>query len=145
MKPNLTKLVPSLIAGAVVALVCIVKLVHQSNPKFDHAEQLEWITYDWRVKQSFRFPQPVATNLGAVFIDDDSVVEINRKHGFIFPWPRQLYARMVNELKAQGARAVGLDIFFSERHPERAVNIEGRGLVFSDDYFAEEMRKAGNV
>ncbi len=46
-----------------------------------------------------------------VAIDDRSVAEL-RSQGRVFNWPRQLYARAIDNLKAAGARFIALDILF---------------------------------
>lgn len=45
-----------------------------------------------------------------VAIDEPSLAEINTQ----WPWPRSLHARLVESLRAAGARVIGLDIIFSE-------------------------------
>lgn len=45
-----------------------------------------------------------------VAIDEPSLAEINTQ----WPWPRSLHGRLVRALRAAGARAIGLDIIFSE-------------------------------
>jgi class 3 adenylate cyclase/CHASE2 domain-containing sensor protein len=110
------KLAPVLIATSVIVVVCLARVLH-----FDLFDRLERITYDWRVRTALRFPQPVATNLGAIFISDDSIKALNDgslgyRYGFY--WPRHIYGRLIRESSAQGARAVALDILFGELHPK---------------------------
>nr|WP_250811509.1 adenylate/guanylate cyclase domain-containing protein [Neorhizobium tomejilense] len=45
-----------------------------------------------------------------VAIDEPSLAEINMQ----WPWPRSLHARLTTQLRAAGAKVVGLDIIFSE-------------------------------
>jgi adenylate cyclase len=45
-----------------------------------------------------------------VAIDEPSLAEI----GLQWPWPRDLHARLVEALRAEGAKAIGLDIIFVE-------------------------------
>ncbi|WP_105404278.1 adenylate/guanylate cyclase domain-containing protein [Neorhizobium sp. T7_12] len=45
-----------------------------------------------------------------VAIDEPSLAEINIQ----WPWPRSLHARLITQLRAAGARVIGLDIIFSE-------------------------------
>jgi adenylate cyclase len=42
-------------------------------------------------------------------VDEQSVAELGR-----WPWPRTLIARLIDRLKADGAKAIGFDIIFSE-------------------------------
>jgi adenylate cyclase len=45
-----------------------------------------------------------------VAIDEPSLAELNRQ----WPWPRDIHARLVESLRAAGARAIGLDIIFAD-------------------------------
>ncbi len=117
-------------------------------PGFDLFQRLEWITYDWRVRQAFRWPEPVATNLGAVFIDDDSLKLINDAFKFKWPWPQQLYGRLVKRLNSQGAQAIGFDILsreLDEPNPHRDVPLANGGSMSSDDFYARQLRDSSNV
>ncbi|PYM10251.1 MAG: hypothetical protein DME18_16685, partial [Verrucomicrobia bacterium] len=110
-------------------------------------QRLEWMTYDWRIRRAVSSASKVATNLAVVFIDDDSLKAINDNFQFSWPWPRQLHGRLIGELSAQGAKAIGFDILFRELHlpsPETAVTV-GEQTFNSDDFFAWQLRKAGNV
>ena len=108
---------PILITAGVIALVCLVSLVH-----FDLFDRLERITYDWRARCAAQFPSPTATNLGFVFISDDSIAALNNGSlGFRYGlyWPRHIYGRVLRELSTQGAKAVGLDVMFPDQRPDQ--------------------------
>jgi class 3 adenylate cyclase/CHASE2 domain-containing sensor protein len=112
------KLAPALIAGCVILIVCLLRLLH-----LEVFERVEQMTYDFRVRAASRFPVPVATNLGCVFISDDSIVALNDNSlGFRYGlyWPRHVYGRAYRELVAQGAKAVAFDILFREPRPDHA-------------------------
>ncbi len=97
------KKAPALITLCVIALVCLVRVSH-----LDFFERLERITYDARVRPAARFPSPVATNLGFVFVDEESIRAVrNGSVGFHFGlhWPRQVYGRLVQELSIQGPKS----------------------------------------
>lgn len=116
LKP--AKLAPLLIAVCVIALVCLVRVLH-----LEFFDRFERITYDLRVRYAQRFPSPVATNLGAVFISDDSIKALNDGTlGFHYGlyWPRHIYGRLLRELSAEGARAVAFDILFAEPRQDQA-------------------------
>ena len=139
--------IPILIAAAVIALVCLAQALPRVLPRFDVFQRLEWMTYDWRARQVAPATSVTATNLGAVFIDDDSLKAINDNYQFTWPWPRQLYGRLAGELSAEGAKAIGFDILFRELQPgylDTAVTIDGR-FVDSDDFFASQLRRTSNV
>jgi class 3 adenylate cyclase/CHASE2 domain-containing sensor protein len=142
-KPS--KHAPVLVAVLVIALVCGLRLLH-----LDFFERLEWMTYDLRAKTALDFPAPAATNLAFVAIEDSSIdAVLNGEVGLHFGllWPRQVYARVIDELSAEGARAVGFDVLFGELRPDQQAPVEmaNGSLVNSDDYFAYELRQAGNV
>jgi class 3 adenylate cyclase len=108
------------------------------------------MTYDMRARQALKLSPTVATNLGFVFISDASMdfVLTNSPIGYRYglKWPRSVYGRLLEELAAQGARAVSLDIIFGELRPDHPpVHMADDRLVESDDFFALQMRRANNV
>jgi adenylate cyclase len=135
---------PVILALAVLVLVCGVRLW---NPDF--ADRLERMTYDLRVRAAQKFPAAAATNLAFVSMEDSSIAAI--RHGLLgrpygLYWPRHVYGRVVEELSAQGAKAIAFDVLFGELRPDHApVQMADGSLVESDDFFALQMRRAGNV
>ena len=145
MKLKPVRRIPALIAGGVIVVVCILDWL-----RLDFIERVERITYDQRARQALCFSPVVATNLGFVFIDEQSVafVRTNRVLGYRFGlyWPRQVYGRLANELAAQGARAVAFDVIFGELRPDHApVQMADGSLPESDAFFAGQLQRASNV
>ena len=144
MKFKRPKLVPAALAIAVLAFVCGLRAL---NPGF--LEELEDRTYDVRVRAAQKHPAPAATNLAFVSMEDSSIAAI--RHGLLgrpygLYWPRHVYGRVVEELSAQGAKAIAFDVLFGELRPDHApVTLTDGGLIESDDFFALQMRRAGNV
>jgi adenylate cyclase len=138
------KRAPVILALAVLAAVCGVRLL---NPDF--LEQVECKTYDLRTRTALHFPAPAATNLAFVAMEDSSIAAI--RHGLLgrpygLYWPRHIYGRVVEELSAQGAKAIAFDVLFGELRPDHApVEMADGGTMESDDFFALQMRNAGNV
>lgn len=136
--------VPVLIASGVILIVCLLRLID-----FDFFERLERITYDMRARQALKFTPAVATNLGFVFIDETSIAKVrDGEFGYRFGlyWPRQVYARLVRELATQGAGAVAFDVIFGELRPDHsAVTLADDWFIESDEFFALELNRAGNV
>jgi class 3 adenylate cyclase len=136
--------IPVLIAGGVILLVGLIQWRH-----WDFLEGLERMTYDMRARRALQYAPTVATNLGFVFIDDASIafVRTNRSLGYRYGlyWPRQVYGRLVEELAAQGARAVAFDIIFGELRPDPLVRMADGSFLESDEFFALQMRHASNV
>jgi adenylate cyclase len=68
-----------------------------------------------------------------VAIDEPSLAEINLQ----WPWPRSLHARLISQLRAAGAKAVGLDIIFSEpsipAEDEALAQVLGPDVVLAGD------------
>ena len=139
------KRAPVLLAFVVLALVVSVRVW---NPSF--TERLENITYDFRVRAAQNISSSAATNFAFVAMEDSSIREIRYgllgKPGYGLYWPRHVYGRLVEELSAQGAQAIAFDVLFGELRPDHAaVQMADGGLIESDDFFALQMRQAGNV
>jgi class 3 adenylate cyclase/CHASE2 domain-containing sensor protein len=139
------KRAPVILAVVVLALVCGVRLLH-----LDFFERLELITYDIRVRTALHFSVPAATNLAFVAMEDSSIAAIKNgllgKPGFGLYWPRQVYGRLVEELSAQGVQTVAFDVLFGELRPDHAsVEMVDGSFIESDDFFAQQMRRASNV
>jgi len=138
------KRVPALIAFGLIAVICLIRVV---NPGF--VERMEWMTYDMRCREALKFPSKVATNLGFVAIDDKSIASVRngllgKPYGLY--WPRQVYGRLAQELAAEGAASVAFDIILAELRPDHyPIQMADGRLVDSDDYFALQIKHAGNV
>lgn len=150
MNARSIRLVPLFIATAVLGLVCLLHAVSDRVPALNFTRRLEWLTYDWRVRLAAHFPQTNASNLACVFIDDDSIWRLGEgrmlgeSYGLF--WPRHIYGRLVRELSAQGAKIVGMDVFFEELRPDHAdVELAENQRAGSDEFFSQQLRKAGNV
>jgi len=138
------KRAPVILAVAVIAFVCGLRLLH-----LDFFERLTRMTYDLRARTALHFSAPAATNLALVAISDPSIVAVqNGSLGFHFGlvWPRQVYGRLVEELSAEGAKAVAFDVQFEELRPDHPPVLMADGsTIESDRYFALQMRRATNV
>lgn len=141
-----------LVAAGVIFAVATVRflpiLVGVSGGSADTLQRLELLAYDWRVRQAFTEENPVATNLAAVFIDDDDLRHINQSLGYHWPLPRQLFGRVFRELKAQGADCVACDVFFLDRHKdftETRTRLPDGTELSSDDFLGRQLKEAGNV
>jgi class 3 adenylate cyclase/CHASE2 domain-containing sensor protein len=145
VKFKLLKRAPVILAVFVLALVCGIRLL-----RLDFFERLERMTYDIRARTTLHFPVPVATNLAFVSMEESSIAAVKKSDdlGFHFGlyWPRQIYGRLVEELSAEGARSVAFDILFDDlRHDHPAVHMADGDLMESDEFFAAQMRLAGNT
>ena len=144
MKLKSFKRAPVLAALAILALVCGLRLAG-----LDFFERLERMTDDLRARTALHFPAPAGTNLAFVSIEESSIAAVeNGSVGFHFGlyWPREVYGRLIAELSEQGAKDVAFDVLFNGLRPDHPpVQMADGGLVENDDYFARQMRLAGNV
>ncbi|HEY4953014.1 MAG TPA: adenylate/guanylate cyclase domain-containing protein, partial [Verrucomicrobiae bacterium] len=149
MKFKRFKRTPFILAVVVLALVCGLRL-----SQLDFFERLERMTYDLRARTALHFPATTATNLAFVYVDESSIAAVNSGkvdgvnvgYQSSFPWPRQVYGRLIEELSAQGARTVAFDFLFSELRPDDLdVPMADGSLKHSDDFFALQMLHAGNI
>src|ERR1700678_4508483 len=74
-------------------------------------QRLESLTLDMRFR--LRQTPPRTAPVVIVDIDNASIAEIGR-----WPWSRTVFARLVEQLAAAGAKVVAFDLLFSE--PERS-------------------------
>ena len=144
MKFKPFKRAPVILTVSVLVFVCGVRLL-----RLDFFERLERMTYDLRARAALHFPAPSATNLAFISIEESSITAVRSgKLGYHFGlyWPRQVYGRLVEELSAQGAKTVAFDVLFGElRHDHPPVQMADGSLMESDDFFALQMHRAGNV
>jgi len=115
----------------------------------DFLTRIENATYDLRVRASAAAHPPVATNLAFVWFDDETIRAVKRgDFGYRFGlyWPRQVYGRVIQELARRGAGLVAFDVVFGELRDDHAVvGLVDNTALESDEYFAHQMRRAGNV
>jgi len=86
------------------------------------------LLYDLGQRLHSRPPPP---DLVIVGIDENSLSKLGR-----WPWSRRLHATLIDRLKADGARVIGLDLIIAE--PDTADQP-------ADAELAESIRRAGNV
>lgn len=138
---------PFSIVAAAIGLVCLLIFLEEQFGKSGILRRLECLTFDWRVRQAAQRPQIAATNLGFVFISDDSIEALNNgtlEFRVGLYWPRHVYGRLVRELREQGASTVGFDILFPDPRLDHGTN-NVPGAVSSDAFFAKELNRAGNI
>lgn len=107
-------------------------------PLWKTFEALELRLYDGRfAARGLREPKS-QTRIAIVAVDDSSLSTIGQ-----WPWPRKLHARMVNKLKASGARVIALDFDFSDR--QNPVTKNGFPQLSADDQALVAAAEGGNV
>lgn len=95
---------------------------------------IEAETYDLRVNLNAK-PSSATTSIVFVRLDQESLDHIAEITGLTWPWPRQLYAAVINNCKRRGALAIGFDVIFTEFSP---MGVE------DDGYLRDAIRTAGN-
>ena len=75
--------------------------------------------------------RPKPTDIVIVSIDEESLARLGR-----WPWSRHLHADLIDRLKQDGARVIGLDLVFAEPDTTDAT---------SDQALASAIQRAGNV
>lgn len=93
----------------------------------------EFKTYDMRMAAAQKF-RPKPKNVVMFYVDDTALRHMETQ-GINWPWPRELYASVLNFCRLGGARAVVFDLFFSED------SVYGVG---DDEAFAEGVAKGPN-
>ncbi|MCH2172654.1 adenylate/guanylate cyclase domain-containing protein [Myxococcota bacterium] len=79
-------------------------------------ERAEYALLDWRFR--LRGEEPIRSPVLVVAIDRESIDEIGR-----WPWSRDVVAQLIDRLSEGGARAIGLDLLFSESETPPSVEI----------------------
>lgn len=145
-----SKCIPPAIIALSVAIACALELLPLRFQTFQGLQRIESMTYDWRVRMGSQVPRPVSDKLAFVYIGDDTIdifaegrLGTNMQFGLY--WPRHVYGRVVRELGAQGARAIGIDVLFAERRPDHPPVRTPRGTFSSDGFFQKQLLDAGNV
>jgi class 3 adenylate cyclase/CHASE2 domain-containing sensor protein len=117
-----------------VALVLILDLLPLASSHFDVLQRVESMTFDWRVRLSAKCAAPVAPNLAAVFIDDETLADLSNRRFYglyiSWPFPRQLHGRVIRELSAQQAGVIGFDVLFDQRriHDPQAITTRDQAV-----------------
>ena len=73
------------------------------------------------------------TNVAIVYLDEASHRDLNQP--MTAPWDRSLHAKLIEQLTAQGAKAIVFDILFTDPSPNPA----------ADDELASAIKKSGRV
>ncbi len=96
---------------------------------------LEWTSWNVRLHAAAS-PRKAGRDIALLAIDQDSLDVYEKQQALPWPWPRELYAAVVEYLRAGGAKAVVFDLIFSET---------SRFGVDDDAAFGRAAAAAGNV
>lgn len=73
----------------------------------------EWKTWDLRMRL-FSDPSRASENIVLFFVDQNSLDVYEQEMGVSWPWPREMYAYVLEYCMRAGAKAVFIDFVFSE-------------------------------
>ncbi len=76
-------------------------------------DRLEYVTWAWRVNY-FAAPGPATDRIKLILLDQNSLDWGARENGLSWPWPREVYAPVIDFCLRSGARAVVFDVICSE-------------------------------
>jgi adenylate cyclase len=96
---------------------------------------LEWKSWDARLKL-LADPGRASADIVLLTVDQVSLDVFEKDQGLGWPWPRQIFAGVLDFLKAGGAKAVFFDIMMTE---------DSTFGVDDDRLLAEAMTRSGNV
>ncbi|HMO49719.1 MAG TPA: adenylate/guanylate cyclase domain-containing protein [Kiritimatiellia bacterium] len=94
----------------------------------------EQITWGWRVR-AFAQPAPTTERIKVILIDQASLDWGAREMGLSWPWPRELYAPVLDFCRRGGAKVVAFDMLYSEPSVY---------MVADDVLFGEAIARASN-
>lgn len=93
----------------------------------------EFKTWDWRARLLQR-PGRATDRIRLILLDQPSL-DWGARQGYSWPWPREVYAPIVDFCRRQGARAVAFDVLFTE---------PSKYLVADDEALGAAAAAAGN-
>lgn len=138
---------PLLIAVGAIIAASLLPIVSYYFPN-NFLNSVELRTYDWRMRQAAKADAAVSTNLAACYIDLKSVDWFKETLKVRFPYPRKVHGLITRELGYEGATAVAFDVMFNEEFPMDGLveaDYGPLGAEGSDQFFARQMKEAGNV
>lgn len=146
MRPLLLKIMPGLLTIGVFGAVLLAYATSRPG-QTNLLTRMEWALYDLRVRLAYdsSATNQIATNLACVYLDDATISEVSRTLSLGPVPPRFLYGYVLDELAAQQARAVAMDVWFSspshdcEEMRRKILFGLGRSEFSSDEYLARSL------
>lgn len=102
--------IPNWVFGLLITLFILLTYLTAWYP----FETVEYLTYDLRALLRQQDPDD---NIVIVAIDEESISKIGR-----WPWPRSYIGEAINLLKEHGASLIGVNILYSEKDDNTALN-----------------------
>ena len=102
---------PRPLQGLLIGLIGgAIGLVYWSAGALD---RLEARTYDWRAARLAR-PAPTTDRIRLILLDQASLDWAQSEYGLGWPWPRELHAAIIAFCRLAEARALAMDVLFTE-------------------------------
>ncbi|NCC52063.1 MAG: CHASE2 domain-containing protein, partial [Spartobacteria bacterium] len=76
-------------------------------------DRMEAVTWSWRVSH-FAKASAATSKIKIILLDQASLDWGQEANGLSWPWPREVYAPIINFCKRGGARAVAFDVLYTE-------------------------------
>ena len=124
-----------------ILIVAVLSVLSVSSNLTGLFEVPELKTVDLRTKLSRSNKLP-PSDIVLILIDETSLNALNKIAGR-WPWPRYVHAELIDFLSLSGARAIIMDILFTENEP--AQNVQSTRLSDNDMRLIESTESAGNV
>jgi len=110
----------------------------------------EWKTWDWRL-QAFADSSQTSGDIILILIDQKSLDVYADEQGLSWPWPREMYAYLLEYCHRGNARAVGFDLIFSENSSWGeaddlvfARSMQETGIAFLPVFFSSQEQSPGS-
>jgi adenylate cyclase len=76
-------------------------------------DRWESMTWDWRAGILAK-PSPASDQITLILLDQNSLDWGRKENGLSWPWPREVYAAIIEFCKRHGARSLSIDVLFTE-------------------------------
>ncbi len=70
-------------------------------------------SWDWRAALLAK-PGPATSDIVLILLDQNSLDWAAKENGLSWPWPREVYAAIINYCSRNGAKALGFDVLYTE-------------------------------
>ena len=122
----------------IIAVVSVISVFSDLTGLFEIPE-LKTVDLRTKVCRRNKFPP---SDIVLILIDESSLHALNKISGR-WPWPRYIHAELIDFLSLSGARAIIMDVMFTEN--EFAQDMHSTKLGHNDLRLVESTESAGNV
>ncbi len=93
-------------------------------------DRWEYTTWSWRARL-FAAPGPATAQIKLILLDQASLDWGARENGWAWPWPRQVYAPIVDFCVRGGAKVIAFDVIYSEPSAYDVADDEALGAAIA--------------